>query len=202
LRGVVWDIDGTLADSFNLAFGATNRVLERNGVAPVDGQAYIDGCRFTTPVRLAQHAGFDAAVDSQRAAALAAEFDADYIALVTIEAAPLFPGVRDLLRDLARHPSIKSGCLTNAAVGYAEAVVKVHSLEDFVSVHGADDVPRAKPFADGLIVCASDLQLDPAECFYVGDSVTDGQAARAAEYGLAIGVCARGVWISANDATL
>ena len=42
---------------------------------------------------------------------------------------------------------------------------------------GADEVPAAKPAADGLLLCCERLGVDPASSVYVGDSPTDGQAA-------------------------
>ena len=45
---------------------------------------------------------------------------------------------------------------------------------------GADEVPAAKPEADGLLLCCARLGVEPENSVYVGDSPTDGQAARAA----------------------
>ena len=61
---VVFDVDGTLCDSFALGFGATNAVLARHGYAEIDAAAYHAGCVFTTPERMARHAvgASDAAV--------------------------------------------------------------------------------------------------------------------------------------------
>ena len=42
---------------------------------------------------------------------------------------------------------------------------------------GADEVPAAKPAAEGLLLCCERLSVDPASSVYVGDSPTDGQAA-------------------------
>jgi phosphoglycolate phosphatase len=48
------------------------------------------------------------------------------------------------------------------------------------SAHGADSVLAAKPSPDGLLQCAAELRLEPQDCLYVGDTVGDGKAARAA----------------------
>ena len=53
---------------------------------------------------------------------------------------------------------------------------------------GADSVPGAKPLPDGLLVVAGELGLAPERCIYVGDSPSDGGAARAANFGASIGV--------------
>ena len=62
---------------------------------------------------------------------------------------------------------------------------------------GADEVPAAKPEADGLLLCCQRLGVEPENSVYVGDSPPDGQAARAA--GLkSIGV----LWGAGEEATL
>ena len=47
-------------------------------------------------------------------------------------------------------------------------------------VRGADEVPAAKPAPDGLVVCCAALGVVPSASIYVGDSPSDGKAARAA----------------------
>lgn len=73
------------------------------------------------------------------------------------------------------------GALSNAAVAYVEKVLEVHNLSKSFSVmHGADDVPAPKPSPDGLLTCAKDLEEHPSSIIYVGDSPSDGIAARLA----------------------
>ena len=45
---------------------------------------------------------------------------------------------------------------------------------------GADEVPKAKPDADGLLLCCEKLGVKAEDGVYVGDSPSDGKAARAA----------------------
>ena len=183
--GVVFDIDGTLADSFRLGFDATNEVLQRNAFPPISEGDYHDNCIYVTPERMARHAVGEH--DEDLGKRLGGEFDREYIALVSTETAGFYPGLRQLLERL-RDSGAVLGALTNAAVAYAEAVLLVNNARGaFGSVHGADSVARAKPFPDGCLRVASDLGLEPSSCIYVGDAPTDGAAARAAGYGAAVG---------------
>ncbi len=183
--GVVFDIDGTLADSFRLGFDATNVVLRRNAFPPISEGDYHDNCIYVTPERMARHAVGEH--DEELGIRLGGEFDREYIALVSTETAGFYPGLRPLLERL-RDSGAVLGALTNAAVAYAEAVLLVNNARGaFGSVHGADSVERAKPFPDGCLRVAADLGLEPGNCIYVGDAPTDGAAARAASYGSAIG---------------
>lgn len=182
---VVFDIDGTLCDSFALGFGATNTVLEANGYPQIDAAAYHEGCVYTTPERLARHAV--GAYDEALGASLGAEFDRTYIALVDETTAGFYPGVAKLLKRIGASGA-RLGALTNAAVLYAEAVLATNGVRPtFASAQGADSVPRPKPHGDGLLQVAAELDLDPERCIYVGDAPSDGAAARAAGYGASVG---------------
>ena len=66
-------------------------------------------------------------------------------------------------------------------MAYVERVLAVHNLQGhFRIMHGADDVPAPKPAPDGLLLCCRELGQDASQCVYVGDSPSDGLAARAA----------------------
>jgi phosphoglycolate phosphatase-like HAD superfamily hydrolase len=148
LQAIIFDIDGTLADSWKLGFDATLVVLERNGLPPITEELYHECTKFSTPQRLARHAGFDpdnnnndndSSSSSSTAVQkfdpieyeivgqrLAAEFDDLYVGLVTTTTAGFFPGIGTLVQT--KIPSrIKIGALTNACVAYAHAVLRVNN---------------------------------------------------------------------------
>lgn len=230
IRGVVFDIDGTLADSWNLGFQATLTVLTEyhNGknedvltpaTYPLTSEEYHYGCRYTTPERLARHVGLEPGHPSfeEVGEALGKQFDDYYVQLVDEKTAGFYDGIGDLLirlhsgslvgsngsGDENNPSSIKLGALTNACVEYAHAVLKANCpqylaphntvKEDgiyhrFSSIHGANSVPRPKPFGDGIIQCCSEMNLHPSQVIYVGDSPTDAKAAVDAKCRAAIGV--------------
>lgn len=191
---LIFDLDGTLVDSFELGFAATNDVLESQGFALVTSSEYLYGCRYCTPERLARHAGLvpEDSYFQSLGAELGAAFDAKYISRVSPTSVPLHENVRDLL-ERAAACGLALGCLTNAAVAYAEAVLATHGIRDmFRSVHGADSVARPKPYPDGLRSCCRELGVEPDRAVYVGDAPTDGAAARAALFASSIGVAWEG----------
>ena len=197
---VIWDIDGTLCDSFQLAFSATNEVLKRRGHGPVTAAEYHDGAKYCTPERFAHHLGLDRGSEEGRAtgASYGGEFDACYCELVSAETTPLYEGIAALLRALHAPTAGRTAVLTNACGAYARAVVRAHGMDDLVPVvHGADEVPAPKPSGAGLLQCCQELGVGPADALYVGDSLTDGQAAKAAGL-LAVGV----TWGSGCDPAL
>jgi phosphoglycolate phosphatase-like HAD superfamily hydrolase len=203
VKAILFDIDGTLADSWKLGFDATQVVLESNGVPKITEEMYHEGCIYATPERLARHAGLkpDDADFEKLGNKWAQEFDDHYVGLVSLETAGFYKGMSSFLNDVPE--TVKFGALTNACVGYAHAVLKANSDENnslydrFGSIKGADNVPNPKPAPDGLLAVCEELSLKPEDCIYIGDSPTDGKAAQAA------GMTAVGVlWGSHNEESL
>ena len=242
IRGVVFDIDGTLADSWNLGFEATKTVLaeyhndrEEDKLSPdsypLSSDEYHYGCRYTTPERLARHVGLepgDAAFE-ETGNLLGEKFDRYYVQLVDTATAGFYDGIGEMLiklhagelkgrklgADEVSTDGVKLGALTNACVEYAHAVLKANcpqhssgasSLDGeessiypkFVSIHGANSVPRPKPFGDGILKCCEEMGVTPDQVIYVGDAPTDAQAAVDAKCRAAIGV----LWGSNSEEVL
>ena len=203
VKAVIFDVDGTLADSWKLGFDATLEVLMRNNIPPITAETYHECTRYTTPDRLARHAGLEPGTEEflRTGNKLGEEFDDLYVDLVSTETAGFYPGVDKLLLQIPE--DVKLGALTNAAHRYAHAVLKCNKVENldvyqrFGSVRGADDVPRPKPNPEGLWQVCKDLAVDPECCVYIGDSPSDGLAAKAAGMG-AIGV----TWGSHSEESL
>ena len=183
---VVWDVDGTLADTTDLGFASTNAVLLEASLPTITLEQYLRGTRYATPQRLAWHATGD--IDHPSGEALGAAFDAHYIALVDDRTAGFFPGIRDLVRRIASGGTAGGGTagksqavLSNACGEYARKVCEANATIDaMAAVVGADEVPDVKPSPLGLLSLCERLRLDPATCVYVGDSPSDGVAAKGA----------------------
>lgn len=178
--GILWDVDGTLCDSYMLGFTSTNQILVRHGKASINEADYHAGTRFPTPQRLSWHVTGDP--NDPIGVLLGQEFDDLYVALVSAATAPVYPAIGSLLQALqTSNPTVKYGALSNACAGYVTAVLAANGLQGmFECSLGADTAPRPKPFGDGLLHMCNTMRLDPKRCVYVGDSPTDGQAARAA----------------------
>lgn len=204
-KAVIFDIDGTLANSWKLGYDATVVVLENNkdtlGDVVINEQIYHETCVYATPERLARTAGYVPGDEQFESIGqeLGKQFDDYYVKLVSLETCEFYDGIMDILQNLPSN--VKLGALTNACVAYGYAVLQVNcpiksksssdeeekkdgglfALYDrFGTIHGADSVPASKPNPDGLLQCAKELGLNPEDCIYVGDAIGDGKAARAA----------------------
>ena len=177
LRAVLWDVDGTLADSSMLCFESTNAVFRNNGMAEIGEDMYHMGTKLTTPRRMAWHSTGNP--DDVSGIALGDQFDDLYVKLVSMETAAFYDGIPNVLTSLLKkNPTLRHGALSNACGAYVRAVLQVNGVSDmFVVGLGADEVPAAKPSAAGLLQICRELDIDPSHCIYIGDSPSDGQAA-------------------------
>lgn len=171
---VLFDVDGTLCNSCELAFANTNIILQKEGLPPVDMETYHFATKFSTPKRFAWHVTGNAEDDSGVGQRLADEFDSTYIDLVSKDTAGLFDGLEVALRNVkSRFPTLKYGAMTNGAGAFARAVLKKNGIADmFEFGFGADELPAPKPSPAGLINCLNFINLPATSCIYIGDSPT------------------------------
>ena len=130
-KAILWDVDGTLSDSYMLGFTSTKNVLLSNNIDMISEKEYHEGTKFTTPMRLAWHATGNP--NDPIGEVLAHEFDDLYVKLVSTDTAPLFPGVREILyriKSSSSNYNLKYGALSNACGDYVKAVLKVNALDD------------------------------------------------------------------------
>jgi HAD superfamily hydrolase (TIGR01509 family) len=89
------------------------------------------------------------------------------------------PGARDLLHHLHRR-SVPFAIATSGAKRTAQSAIEMFELPADVPVVTRDLVERAKPDPHLFLAAARLLDVAPADCFVVGDSVWDLLAAQRA----------------------
>lgn len=196
-----------MANSWKLGFDATQVVLEKNNIDRITEELYHECTRYCTPDRLARHAGLLPGDEEfeREGERLGQEFDELYVGLVSVETAGFYDGIHNLLLSLPKD-DVKIAALTNACVAYAYSVLQINcpvmsnqngneATDDdqngiykrFISIHGADTVPKPKPDPAGLYQICNEIEIDPSVCVYIGDSPSDAVAAKEAGM-IAIGV--------------
>ena len=177
IRAVLFDLDGTLADTAPDLARALNRVRAANQLAPMPAEMTRS---FTSSgARGLLKVGFGLDPGAERYEALKTQFLDFYAAEICIDTR-LFEGMAELLLrlDEARIPW---GVVTNKAERYTFPVLQGLNLgERAACVVGGDTTARAKPHPDPLLHAAAALRLPAPACLYVGDDLRDVQAARAA----------------------
>ncbi len=174
---VLFDLDGTLADTAPDMARTVNLMRTGRGLAPVAQE--IVRPHVSQGARGMILSAFGIGTDHADFPAMRAEFLDLYADNLCIDT-QLFPGMDELLARLESE-AIGWGVVTNKFERFARPLIEALGLGTRAAVVvGGDTCPRAKPFPDPLLFAASSLGVAPRRTLYVGDDERDVQAARAA----------------------
>ena len=177
IRAVLFDLDGTLADTAPDLTYALNRVRGARGLPPIplaatrpcasQGARGLIGVGFNlTP----GDAGYDALRD---------EFLDNYAADLRRETR-LFAGIPELL-DRLEAGGYPWGVVTNKAERFTLPLLELLEVRSRAAcVVGGDTTGKIKPHPEPLLAASRALGLAPGACIYLGDDERDVQAGRAA----------------------
>ncbi len=177
IRGVLFDLDGTLADTApDLGF-ALNQLLLRRGRAALPLSTIRP--RVSHGARGMLAVGFGLLPDDPEFAALRDEFLQVYESNLCRET-QLFAGMTELLLELER-AKLPWGIVTNKAKRFTEPLIDALQLSARAGcIISGDSAARAKPHPDTLILGSQQLGIAREQIVYVGDDERDVIAARAA----------------------
>jgi N-acetyl-D-muramate 6-phosphate phosphatase len=176
-QAVLFDLDGTLADTAPDLAAAVNKMRHERGLemvpledlrplASAGARGLIGGAFGIGP----EHPDFGA---------MREEFLANYEADLCIETT-LFPGIDDVLDELDAR-AIRWGIVTNKVARLTEPLVALLGLDLRAGcVVSGDTTPHSKPHPAPLLHAARELDLPPERVVYVGDDLRDVQAGFAA----------------------
>jgi len=174
-RAVLFDFDGTFADTAPDLAAALNAMRTKRGLAalaPEVVRPYASmGARGLLRI------GFDMTPDHRDYIAMRDEFLDNYAGAICVDTR-LFPGMEELIAELDAR-AIAWGIVTNKATRFTTCLVGELRVSPACVVCG-DTTPHLKPHPAPLLAAAEKLSLAPADCIYVGDDLRDIQAARAA----------------------
>ena len=174
---VLFDLDGTLADTAPDMARTVNEMRTRRGLAPVSHDVVRP--HVSKGARGMITAAFEMGTDHPDFPAMREEFLDIYSGNLCVDSA-LFPGMEELL-DRLEAEGIAWGVVTNKFERFARPLLDQMGLTGRAGVIvGGDTCPRPKPFPDPLLFAAQKLGVRPAATLYVGDDVRDVEAARAA----------------------
>jgi phosphoglycolate phosphatase-like HAD superfamily hydrolase len=177
LTAILWDFDGTLADTRHKNLSVNRRIVEELSGRPWPEftalgtiEAYDEAVRRAVNWRELYRANFGFTDDDcDRAAAVWASYQ-----LQDRTPAPLFEGLPEVVRELADLPQgiVSQNARDHIIEWLAAARLKRH----FGSIVGYQEVPlgRQKPHPDGLLVGLEELiGLAPGRALYIGDHEGD-----------------------------
>jgi phosphoglycolate phosphatase len=175
-RAILFDLDGTLADTAPDLAAAMNRVRIARGLAPAPYEQLRPvasaGARGLIGAAFGLKPGDDGYEE------LRVAFLDNYAAALAVESR-LFEGIVPLLQELL-DCGLSWGIVTNKAARFTDALVPQIGLQQARCVVSGDTTPHSKPHPAPLLEAARRLALAPQDCWYVGDDLRDIQAGRAA----------------------
>ena len=177
-RAVLFDLDGTLADTVPLIAQHISDTLNAHGIACTPRDVYP---LIGRPIVDAMNELHEFASDGARMEAVIVEYRAALHEAVNAAGTDLvLPGVRAMLREL-REAGFAVGVVTAKGGPQAEHLLTITELRDLVDVLvSTDDVDRGKPAPDSALLGLERLGAVAAETWYVGDAMSDMEMALAA----------------------
>lgn len=182
MRTVIFDLDGTLADTSGDLLAAANTCFENLGMAirlrpETDAGVALRGGRAMLSLGIERETGQKAEkaiLDAQYQPLLKAYEDA--IAVHTT----LYPGAMEAVEQL-RSDGFAVGICTNKPEYLAEILMVELGVRDFFgSLIGADTLPVRKPDPEPFFEAVRRAGGDAARSCLIGDTLTDHSTARAA----------------------
>jgi 2-phosphoglycolate phosphatase len=175
-KAVLFDLDGTLADTAPDLAAAVNLMRTKRGL---DAAPYLGLRPFASSgARGLIGAGFQITPEHPDYEAMRVEFLANYEAAIAVYS-HLFSGVKELLSGLEQL-NVAWGIITNKAERFTNPLIPQIELVNAACVISGDTTPHAKPHPEPLLEAARRIKILPSECWYVGDDLRDIQAAQAA----------------------
>ena len=179
-EAVLFDLDGTLADTAADLGAVLNRLHNEAGHAPLPAETIRP--HVSKGVRGLLGLGFALAPGNDGYAELHQRFLAYYGESLCV-ATRLFEGIAELLYSLDAQ-GVKWGVVTNKTSRYTLPLMESLGLARRAAcIVSGDSSPRPKPAPDPLWLACAIAGAEPSCCLYVGDDLRDMQAARAAGMG-------------------
>ncbi|QSX78894.1 HAD hydrolase-like protein [Agrilutibacter solisilvae] len=175
---VIFDFDGTLADSFPFFLQAQQVLAQRHGFTAV-AEDRIEDLRRLGPREIMR----ELAVPAWKLPVVAADF---IRAMREAPPVPLFPGIADTLLHL-REREVRLAILTSNSVDNVRRVLGDTLMAAIELIDGGAHMLGKQRRIARLVrrAAASGTPAAATDAIYVGDQLSDGEAARAA--GVAFG---------------
>ncbi|MDR2788381.1 MAG: phosphoglycolate phosphatase [Candidatus Accumulibacter sp.] len=182
VRAALFDLDGTLLDTVPDLHAAVCAMLADLGrpALPEEAVRRYVGRGVANLVKRVLGGSLDAAEEDSPAPTDALTSFRQHYARENGRRARLFPGVREGLEAI-RAKGLPMAVITNKPEAFTRPLLETTALAAFFrEVVSGDDLPRHKPDPMPLVWTCGRLGVSPADALFIGDSVNDFLAARAA----------------------
>ena len=177
VRAVLFDLDGTFADTAPDLARALNRVRAERGLPPLPPE--VARPWTSSGARGLLKAGFDITPEDEEYGVLREKFLDFYEKELCVETR-IFDGVPELIARLGAR-RVPWGIVTNKGKRFTKPLLRLLAVDHLAACAvSGDSTPHTKPHPAPLLLAAELIAIPPPECLYVGDDLRDAQAAQAA----------------------
>ena len=186
IRGILFDLDGTLSDSLTSIAYSANSSLRKEGLSelPRENFRYYagDGAKELVRRYLKDTKNISCSLDPLDEANLEhfyRSYMEEFSKYCMYEVKP-YPGIPELLQAL-RQRGVKTAVLSNKPHAQTlDVVERLFGPGTFDMVQGQMEGIPKKPSPKGALHIAAAFSAEPWECLYAGDTNTDMQTGNAA----------------------
>jgi 2-phosphoglycolate phosphatase len=176
-KAILFDLDGTLADTAPDLGLALNMQRERHGMPPLPQETIRPFASHGSLGLLG--VGFGLKPEDADFSAMRDEYLALYDEIF-LNNTSLIEGIIEVLHEI-ESSGRPWGVVTNKPRRFTLPLMeKLGLAQRAASIVSGDDCIRPKPYPDTLLLASKQADISPAECLYVGDAERDIQAGRAA----------------------
>jgi 2-phosphoglycolate phosphatase len=177
IKAILFDLDGTFADTAPDLAAALNHVRGLHGLPPLPLETVRPQASHGSIGLL--RLGFGIEPDAPEFNKLRDMFLAHYTAHICDHTA-LFPGMAQLI-DTLEQRGLPWGIVTNKPHRFTIPLMQALSYaERAACLISGDTCARAKPYPDPLLKACEIMDIAPTSCIYLGDDLRDMEAAQAA----------------------
>lgn len=172
IKAVLFDLDGTLVNTLGDLALSVNRVLREHGhpIHPVESYKKFAG--NGNEVMMKRALPEEKRQDREYVLKLRQEFY-DYYKEHCADVSFLYDGIEELLNEL-KAEGILIAIVTNKAQTMTDALVpKLMDKNIFSAIIGQRDGVPTKPEPHMPFLAMTEMEVNPDECLFVGDSNTD-----------------------------
>ncbi|MCR5150083.1 MAG: HAD family hydrolase [Clostridiales bacterium] len=166
---ILFDLDGTLTDTLEDLTDSVNFALTKNGLSPRstgEVRSFVgNGIKKLIDLSVPQ------GTDEAKTAKCLEDFKSHYAVHCNDKTKP-YPGIPEII-DFLSDNGYKTAVVTNKIQSSALNIVKTHFGKRIETVIGNRDNLNRKPSPDGVFLALKELNSNPENAVFVGDSDID-----------------------------
>lgn len=177
LSCILFDLDGTLADTAPDLIAALNRAVQKHGFSPVAKEQITPLISYGAVAMIKQctNNNEDEAIQAEILENMLEDYQNNIA-----DQTQLFTGMDKLLATI-ENKGLKWGVVTNKRQRFTNPLMAALNLTDRAAcIISGDSTNKTKPHPEPLLAACKQANVKPDQCVYIGDAAHDIEAGKAA----------------------